>query len=83
MTRKPFVGALRGNDPRPAELGQQPEASLARRRGDPAREAETASGRAALLNPEINTLAGADVGFGTEGRAAAPQWPGARDPAGA
>ena len=27
-------------------------------------------------------LAGADVVKGTEGRVAAPQWPGARDPAG-
>ena len=39
VTRKPFVGTLRGIDPRPAELGQRPEASLAWCRGDPGCEA--------------------------------------------
>jgi hypothetical protein len=34
------------------------------------------------LSPESVTVAGADVVFITEGRVAAPQWPGARDPAG-
>jgi hypothetical protein len=81
-TRKPFAGTLRGIDPRPAELGQRPEASLARCRGDPTCEAKTASERAVLLSPEINTLAGADVVQVTEGRVVAPRWPGAHDPAG-
>ena len=34
------------------------------------------------LSPEIDIIAGADVVYSTEGRVAAPQWPGARDPAG-
>ena len=34
------------------------------------------------LSPEIDIIAGADVVHLTEGRVAAPQWPGARDPAG-
>ena len=34
------------------------------------------------LSPEIDIIAGADVVNSTEGRVAAPQWPGARDPAG-
>ena len=34
------------------------------------------------LSPEMLQLAGADVVTETEGRVAAPQWPGARDPAG-
>ena len=71
-----------GNQPRPAELGQQPEASLAWCRGDPGCEAETASERAVPLSPEISLIAGADVLFATEGRAAAPQRPGACGPAG-
>jgi hypothetical protein len=33
-------------------------------------------------SPEIDFIAGADVVYSTEGRVAAPQWPGARDPAG-
>ena len=33
------------------------------------------------LSPEIDIIAGADVVSSTEGRVAAPQWPGARDPA--
>jgi hypothetical protein len=39
VSRKLLVGTLRGTDPRPAELGQQPEASLAWCRGDPDCEA--------------------------------------------
>jgi hypothetical protein len=39
VSRKPLVGTLWGSDPRPAELGQRPEASLAWRRGDPDCEA--------------------------------------------
>jgi len=35
-----------------------------------------------LLSPEIDIIAGADVVHTTEGRVAAPQWPGACDPAG-
>jgi hypothetical protein len=34
------------------------------------------------LSPEIDNIAGADVVYSTEGRVAAPQWPGVRDPAG-
>ena len=34
------------------------------------------------LSPEIDIIAGADVVYSTEGRVAAPQWPGVRDPAG-
>jgi hypothetical protein len=34
------------------------------------------------LSPEIDIIVGADVVHLTEGRVAAPQWPGARDPAG-
>ena len=34
------------------------------------------------LSPEIDIFAGADVVHTTEGRVAAPPWPGARDPAG-
>jgi hypothetical protein len=34
------------------------------------------------LSPEIDNIAGADVVYSTEGRVAAPQWPGACDPAG-
>ncbi len=34
------------------------------------------------LSPEIDIFAGADVVHLTEGRVAAPQWPGACDPAG-
>jgi len=34
------------------------------------------------LSPEIDIIAGADVVYSTEGRVAAPQWPGACDPAG-
>jgi hypothetical protein len=34
------------------------------------------------LSPEIDIIAGADVVYLTEGRVAAPQWPGARGPAG-
>ena len=82
VKRKPFVGTLRGTGPRPGELGQRPEASLAWCRGDPACEAETASERAVPLSPEIDTIAGADGVYSPEGRVAAPQRPGARDPAG-
>ena len=38
-TQKPFVATLRVNESRPAELGQQPETSLAWWRGDPPCEA--------------------------------------------
>src|SRR3954470_21789955 len=34
------------------------------------------------MSPEIDIFAGADVVHSTEGRVAAPQWPGACDPAG-
>ena len=34
------------------------------------------------MSPEIDIIAGADVVHLTEGRVAAPQWPGVRDPAG-
>ena len=34
------------------------------------------------MSPEIDIIAGADVVHSTEGRVAAPQWPGVRDPAG-
>jgi hypothetical protein len=40
------------------------------------------SERAVLLSPEIDIFVGADVVHTTEGRVAAPQWPGACDPAG-
>ena len=39
VTRKPFDGTLRGTNPRPAELGQQPEVSLAWGGGNPHCEA--------------------------------------------
>src|SRR3954452_13866851 len=34
------------------------------------------------MEPRNIVIAGADVVIGTEGRVAAPQWPGVRDPAG-
>ena len=71
-----------GSQPRPAEPGQQPEASLAWCPGNRHREAETASERAVPLSPEIDTIAGADGVYSPEGRVAAPQRPGVRDPAG-
>ena len=40
------------------------------------------SERAVLLSPEIDIFVGADVVHTTEGRVAAPQWPGACDPTG-
>ena len=84
--RKPQAETSRwntaGNQPRPAELGQRPEASLAWCSGDRHCEAWTASERAVRLSPEIDIIAGADVVHLTEGRVAAPQWPGACDPAG-
>jgi hypothetical protein len=45
-------------------------------------QGQTASERAVRLSPEIDIIAGADVVYSTEGRVAAPQWPGACDPAG-
>src|SRR3954453_23917431 len=45
-------------------------------------QGQTASERAVPLSPEIDIIAGADVVHSTEGRVAAPQWPGACDPAG-
>jgi hypothetical protein len=42
----------------------------------------TSSERAVLLSPEIDIFVGADVVHTTEGRVAAPRWPGACDPAG-
>src|SRR5208283_3259446 len=52
---KPFRWNPAGNQSRPVELDQQPEASLAWRVGDHPCEAQTARSNAVRLSPEIKT----------------------------
>jgi hypothetical protein len=73
LARKPSVGTLRATVPRPAELGQRSEASLAyvgttrpAKRRQPVRGPYYGA-------PEMIPFAGADVVKRIEGRLAAPQ----------
>ena len=80
-TRKPFIATLRVNESRPAELGQQPEASLAW-----GGVTLTAKRRQRVPMPCDRApkyfLAGASVVDTSGGRADTPQWPGVFGPTG-